>query len=773
MGSHSNFRRQSLKHEAGIFRRRMLQDDTKTDDSSKSTEGEVRAVPKTTKKKKRKRKKRTTEQIFSSQAAGASDAEESKNTAGVAEKNDGDTSSEKAASSDQNKMSSAKEVDPAGGGMSNNTTEKTVGPTAVSKESNATSNESSAAKPKSGAKAKIEKEPGEEKEGKPENSPSVEGAQKNGGDTEKSASSVDSKVGESDPEDGGPESAMQKVARLQSEKAAKATKFQQMKRDLRYLEKSLELKRGERQAASSQVELDEDEIRVSMRQLQEIKETEERTSSTYQELKTVTSEMKKKAKSLSTKAGTISDLTQIMTARMQNLTVEEVLANSARGLPDSVAGAIRRSAEALTPFMDTLMIAVDTNQRLVDHVGMEIDKITHVNIKKSPFLSGIVFYCVLLIPTLTLVSFARRVFDSSSHLTVSHFIVFGNIYYMSICFAAILTSFIIKEDPAASLHRNHENVFVTFNLLLALYYIWHVGIMSLQAAYTREKRNAAQLTATLCIGLHYFLFTWRRIFTRASPAMIAANYGMYLTILYIITAERVNRVDMTPLWLRRHQPQYRNASRDPSSTETTLGSILLLLSKNLLAPFTGGKFNPFKGYKKMTWDSAPRNFRNRQTLLRSAQSDDDFELGDMPGRDLEASQARRPQSARLAGNSATTRPKRRPLGQPAAEKRGFPAMLFGSKNDGRDDDVSDEDVEDESGERDDLISGWWDRITRATGYPAQPPRPNRRMSGRSTGATSEVGRGRQSASNRGPARQQTFYDSWFGGNSPETPRRDR
>lgn len=576
----------------------------------------------------------------------------------------------------------------------------------------------------------------------------------------------DTATGDGESESGEPASVMQNVARLRTQKEAKATEYYRLKRHLKYLQKSVELKKGESRVASSQVELEEDEIKVATRQLQAIREREEKTKATFDELKAVTREMRSKAKVLSAKSDATSDLTTVMTVRLQHLTVEEVLANSARGLPDSVAGALRRSAEALTPFMDTLMIAVDTNQRLVDHVGAEIDKYTHMNIRKSPFLSGILFYSVLLVPTLTLVSFARRVFDSSSNLTVSHFIVFGNVYYMAICTAAMVATFTTHEDPAASLHRNHEKVFAAFNLLLAFYYIWHVGIMSLQAAYTREKRNIAQLIATLCIGVHYFLFTWRRIFTRASPEMIAANYGMYLTILGIITAERVSRIDMTVWFLRRHL-RSRSARQGGNDKETTVGALVSLLSDMASNRFTSAPPSLQKGPTKPTWERDRRTVRDRRPLLRSSQSDEEFDAGEF-GRDLEAVHSRRPQSARHPENTAAVRHKRRPPAE-RVENKGFAAMFFGSRDDNGPDDTSDED-DDSDGDDAGAGKGWWHRLGRVTGYAVVATSPNGGARERARGATLESARGRRPLANHAPPWQQTYYESWFGTATPS--RRD-
>jgi hypothetical protein len=567
---------------------------------------------------------------------------------------------------------------------------------------------------------------------------------------------------EEEIESGGPESALRRVTRLRMEKNAKTVEYYRMVRHVKYLQKSLELKRGESEVASSQVELDEDEIKVSTRQLQAIREGEEMTNATYNELRAVTKEMGSRAKTLAAKADTISDLTHVMAVRLQHLTVEEVLANSARGLPDSVAGALRRSAEALTPFMDTLMIAADTNQRLVDHVGAEIDKYTHVNIRKSPFLSGLLFYCVLLVPTLTLVSFARRVFDSSSKLTVSHFIILGNVYYMAMCIAALVSTWVMRADPAASLHKTHEKVFVSFNLLLGVYYLWHIGMMTLQAAYTRETRNTAQLVATLCIGVHYFLFTWRRVFTKSSPQMIAANYGMYLTILAIITVERLTRLDMH-LWFTRRHLLSTAASRDSNGDETSLGTIVSLLAtmaSDAAAMFSLSTALPTpKVGAKSKWEGGARHARDRRPLLRSSLSQEDTDGGG--DRDLEAIFARRPQSARHPGVPAATGNKRRYPAERVKE-RGFAAIFFGSRDgDHRDDTSSEEDgdIHDNTGGAE---GSWWSQLGRVTGYTAAVTTTSGGARERAGCPAHDSATSRRVAPNYAVPRQ-SYFASWFGG----------
>jgi hypothetical protein len=553
-------------------------------------------------------------------------------------------------------------------------------------------------------------------------------------------------------EEGKP-SALQRVTDLRVAKQARASEYYKMKRELKYLQKSVELKKGQSDMASSQVELDEDEISAATKQLQAIKDKDEQTVATYRELKSEAEEMQAKARKLMAQTDKMTTLTNVMSVRIQQLSVEEVLANSARGLPDSVAGALRRSAEALTPFMDTLMVAADTNQRLVDHVGAEIDKYTHVNIRKSPFLSGVLFYCVLLVPTLTIVSFARRVFDSSSNLTVSHFVIFGNAYFIAICLVAIVTTCSMHEDPAAVMHRSHAKVFATFNVLLALYYVWHVGMLGLQAAYTRERRNCSQALATVCVGVHYFLFTWRRIFTNSTPQMLVANYCTYLTIFACITVERVRRVNMT--WARMRAAGARPGG---DGSETTLGSYVSLVGSAVsgVGTLLGSAFasSAQAPTSKLRWDGAAR----RHSVLRSACSEEELDTNDEE-RGVDDVLSRRPQSARCQETTPSRGKRRQAPGEP--EKKSFTAMFFGASDDtvrsGRSD-------EDDEAEEDGQV-GWWHKFGRVAGYTAGSGGGARERQ-----RTSPEGPGRSRRTAAQPCTQrQSYYSSWLSG----TRRRDQ
>lgn len=314
-----------------------------------------------------------------------------------------------------------------------------------------------------------------------------------------------------------------------------------------FLEKTLEFKRGQKTMQDGQVKLSQVELEDKAREIEMYKREAPRTLSKYNELVRKQKELQKTLNRLHQESEELSTSRNVILDKIQHLNMEDLIERHARSLPDAMAGALRKSAAALIPFFDYLMIAADTNNRLVDHVGSEIDKYTHVNVSGSPFMSGVLFYCVLLIPLLTVISFVRRVFDTSSKLTVSHYIIFGNLYFIIICLANVIAALVLRDDPVSIMFRKFEKTFIIGNLFLSIYYAWHVVMLGLQAMYTLERRNISQFIATSTVGIHYFLFAWRRIFTDNAPLMYTFNYLMYGTIFTFILHERYNRMSTKQL----------------------------------------------------------------------------------------------------------------------------------------------------------------------------------------------------------------------------------
>lgn len=346
----------------------------------------------------------------------------------------------------------------------------------------------------------------------------------------------------------------QSLASLRARISSHQLKLERIKHQMRdleheraFLEKTLELKKGQQTMQDGQVRLSQAELEDKAKEIAMYRREAPRTVQRYNELMRQQKHMQETLNRLHMESEQLTSSKTIIMDKMHTLRMEDFIERHARALPDAMAGALRKSAAALIPFFDYLLIAADTNNRLVDHVGAEIDKYTHVNIAKSPFMSGVLFYCVLLIPLLTLISFVRRIFDSSSKLTASHYIIFGNLYFFIMCFFNVLLAMFLGDDPIKILFLRYERPFIVGNLFLAVYYIWHVVMLGIQSVFTLERRNLAQFLATLSVGIHYFIFAWRRIFTDSPPMMYTFNYLVYGTIFCFVLYERYNRMSSKQL----------------------------------------------------------------------------------------------------------------------------------------------------------------------------------------------------------------------------------
>lgn len=508
-----------------------------------------------------------------------------------------------------------------------------------------------------------------------------------------------------------------------SEHRIKLTRLKQEAKDLAheraFLEKTLDLKKGQRTLQDGQVKLSQAELEDKAKEIEMYKREAPRTLSKYNELVRKQRELQATLNRLHHMSDELSTSRNVIMDKIQHLSMEDLIERHARGLPEAMAGALRKSAAAVIPFFDYLMIAADTNNRLVDHVGAEIDKYTHVNISQSPFMSGILFYCVMLIPLVTFISFVRRVFDSSSNLTVSHYIILGNFYFVIMCLVNLVAAVFLKGDPMTVLFRRFERTFIIGNLILSIYYAWHVVMLGLQAVYTLEKRNISQFTATLSVGIHYFLFAWRRVFTDNAPMMYTFNYMVYGTIFSFILYERYNRMSNRQL---SESPVFRIihiAVKRKAQFSTVRG--IKMLATEIWASFS------------QTQQQSQRRFSRRHD--RYIVSERSKVKSDAKER---SKQRRKPSFSSDDGNgdeliqkkdvssSYNKKGTNKQIQQPArpAESRGFIRIFFGSRENGNDSTEDEEEPQPRSSWR--LIRGGGGHADADAARTEYPPEATRR-----------------------------------------------
>ncbi|KAI0562582.1 hypothetical protein FGB62_58g142 [Gracilaria domingensis] len=291
-----------------------------------------------------------------------------------------------------------------------------------------------------------------------------------------------------------------------AEHRIKLSRMEQESKDLShekdFLEKSIELKKGQANMQDGQVKLSQAALEEQAKEIGMYKREAPRTLQRYNELIRRQRHLQQTLTRLHRQSEELTTTKRVIMNKIHNLTVEDLVEHHARALPDAMAGALRKGAAVLIPFFDYLVIAADTNNRLVDHVGTEIDKYTHVNISSSPFLSDAFSSHQRKLPCLPVSS----------------------------------------SDPLRIWSKRYETSFVTANLVLATYFMWHTAMLALQTALCFDRRNLSQFVATVTVGIHYFLFAWRKVFTDSPPVMYTFNYMMYATIFGFVLYERYSRM---------------------------------------------------------------------------------------------------------------------------------------------------------------------------------------------------------------------------------------
>jgi hypothetical protein len=363
-----------------------------------------------------------------------------------------------------------------------------------------------------------------------------------------------------------------------------------------------------------------------------------------------------------------------------------------------------------------------------------------VNVRQSPFLHGLLFYAVLMVPAMTVAAFLRRIVVTSSKLTVSHVVILGNLYFLVLCALCSIEGLLRRHDPAANLYKKHERLFVAFNLILALYYTWHVCMLALQAVYTRRRRDWAQVLSTTCVGIHYYLFTWQRVFTNSSPRMVTANYVVYATIFSFILYERSHRIDVP--WLKDNKfMQFLMKKLQGSAWPQILPNLNFdALIKQISAAAL--RLRAFYRTPRIK-DRARRTLQRSRSFNGDGNDDTDSELEFCDGNASDdARQSRSTRPRRFVRSDVSTR-----------KKSGLTSMLFGGNAAACPADSSDSDADmysDESSSeeelptayfmslgnmwrngRDRLLSGWWQSSGQRTNHYRHSKESRRDQIGRS------------------------------------------
>ncbi|KAA8497689.1 hypothetical protein FVE85_5274 [Porphyridium purpureum] len=230
---------------------------------------------------------------------------------------------------------------------------------------------------------------------------------------------------------------------------------------------------------------------------------------------------------------------------LKTASVDKYVTAHSEGLPPSIRSALLSSAEAIVPFFDTLSFAVSANDQLVDQVSAELSRVTRINVRGLPFAGGILFYLLVLIPVITATRLGLSILRSSRKLSVSHYILFGDVYFflLATVFAAFQSLGWIHVSSLLTGQHRGRVLFMLFGLIT--YFFCHLWMLTLQSIVSRTRDNVSQLVATLAVGTHFTIFILQKALTRQAVDVRTSSLYVYATMFLLMAADRWQRLSFS------------------------------------------------------------------------------------------------------------------------------------------------------------------------------------------------------------------------------------
>lgn len=384
-----------------------------------------------------------------------------------------------------------------------------------------------------------------------------------------------------------------------------------------FLSRALQLKRGQRTIQDGQNKLTQVELADKQRELDMYRAAAPKTLQRYNDLIRKQHDLQQTLHRLLIQSDYLASSRQQSIDRFRNLDLRDVLEAHVQSMPSFVAIFVRKLIAVSMPAVHSVQLVFDTNAKLVAHVSQRIDNVTHISVSSSPFMAGILYYCILLIPVLTILFVVRVLFfGPSSHslsttlsppstataalsspnhpsddvhtlhppappaprrYSVVHVLIMGNVWFTILSVASGVLSIVLRADPLVTFFTRYPNAFIFVNLMLAMYYIWHLAMLFFSAALRPTQYNIAHLLATLAVGMHYFLFSWRNIFIDTQPHMFCFNYLLYSTIFTSIAYDRCTHItpkqliDAPPLFVSVYHCFVTHANDKQITTRAGIG----------------------------------------------------------------------------------------------------------------------------------------------------------------------------------------------------------
>lgn len=206
-------------------------------------------------------------------------------------------------------------------------------------------------------------------------------------------------------------------------------------------------------------------------------------------------------------------------------------------LPPIVKETILKTTNVFEPVWRGVDEAAELNEQLTNETTEAINQYLPA-IKNSPFYTGLIFYIILLCPTVAAVWLVMKVRQRLSLLTVEHYLIAINLYFGILSVVCAVMTLLSRTDILIVFRHRSQHLAESFMILHGFIFVCHLVLHGMTAYVSGARKDFAQYICMSCVGLHFFMNAYKRTILNQDPNIGAPAYIVYATIFLYTLYDR-------------------------------------------------------------------------------------------------------------------------------------------------------------------------------------------------------------------------------------------
>ncbi|CDF40512.1 unnamed protein product [Chondrus crispus] len=194
---------------------------------------------------------------------------------------------------------------------------------------------------------------------------------------------------------------------------------------------------------------------------------------------------------------------------------------------------ILKTTNAFEPVWRGVDEAAELNEQLTNETTEAINQYLPA-IKNSPFYSGLIFYVILLCPTVVAAWLVMKVRQRLSLMTVEHYLIAINLYFGLLSVVCVVMTVLSRTDILIVFRHRSQHMAESFMILHGFLFVCHLVLHGMTAYVSGALKDFAQYICMSCVGLHFFMNAYKRTILNQDPHIGAPAYVIY-SVIFLYT----------------------------------------------------------------------------------------------------------------------------------------------------------------------------------------------------------------------------------------------